>query len=336
MTAKNNRAARAKSPSSTMLPDSHVPSPGSSVLGRVSIGIPAYKRPDPLRRILKIACEQTYRNLEIIVSDDASPDDRVKKIVQEYAAGDSRIIYHRQEKNLGVLANAEFVLRQSTGEFFTLFSEDDWRSQDFIATLVDELEKKPTVAAAFCDYADVYEDGSRAPGYPASHLPVFRPFENPVRIARVLSYYWQDPRRSQRAFFYSVFRRSAIAALDWKALSGGYTRLNMDDLLVFTLLQRSAFVVNEKLMCTLTCGNTKHYEDPLRSRNPRAPRISRLGVYLQERATDLSLYVRSTDSGIEKSLMCALFLPKVVKDAVSRVWNGTLYRPTESLATLPR
>jgi glycosyltransferase involved in cell wall biosynthesis len=286
--------------------------------GLASIGIPTYKRPESLRRILKIAVEQTYRRLEIVVSDDASPDDRVRTIASEFAASDPRVRYFRQDRNLGVLANAEFTLRRSTGEYFTLFSEDDRRAPEFVARLVAELEKEPGADAAFCDYAEVLESGVRAPGYPTSHIPVFRPFRSRSRLRRVLSYYWQDPRRGQRNLFYSVFRREALAALDWKRLSGDYARLNMDDLLMFAFLQRGRAALNEGLMCELTVGNEKHYADDagLWSGASLAARGAR---FWRRRAEDLALYAGLTDSALERALLAALFLPKNAKDALARL-----------------
>ena len=177
--------------------------------GMVSVGLPAYNRPDSLRRVLSNITAQTYPNLEIIVSEDASPDARVRNVIEEFASNDHRIKYFRQDQNKGVLANAEFVLRQAQGEYFTWFSDDDWRSPEFIELLVDELEKNKNVDFAFCDYREVYEDGSRATGYPSSHFKIFKPFTSNSRLVRTIAYYWQDAARGKSNIFYSVFRREA-------------------------------------------------------------------------------------------------------------------------------
>ena len=47
----------------------------------VSIGIPTYDRPEGLRRTLAVRNGQTYANLEIIVSDNASPGDETEQVV---------------------------------------------------------------------------------------------------------------------------------------------------------------------------------------------------------------------------------------------------------------
>ena len=245
--------------------------------GLVSVGLPTYNRPESLKRALDITTSQTYTDLEIIVSDNASPDVRVREVVEEFSCRDSRIKYYRQDQNVGVLANAEFVLRKSQGEYFTWFSDDDWRSPEFIEILVAELEKNSGVDMAFCDYHEVYEDGSRAVGYPLTHLGVFKPFASRFRLVRTLSFYWQNAVRGKCNIFYAVFRKAAIEALDLNKLSGGYRHLNMDCLIVFSLLQVGPASISSEVMCTLTCRNKKYYSsDEGSARQSNKPFLSKL------------------------------------------------------------
>ena len=65
----------------------------------VSVGIPTYNRPDGLRRTLECITRQTYKNLEIIVSDNASETDEVEVIAKEYIEKDPRVQYFKQEIN---------------------------------------------------------------------------------------------------------------------------------------------------------------------------------------------------------------------------------------------
>ena len=67
----------------------------------VSVGIPTYNRPEGLRRTLECITGQTYRNLEIIVSDNCSPDPEVERVVRSFMAHDARIQYFRQPENKG-------------------------------------------------------------------------------------------------------------------------------------------------------------------------------------------------------------------------------------------
>jgi glycosyltransferase involved in cell wall biosynthesis len=289
-----------------------------TITGLVSIGLPAYNRPESLRRVLKNITSQTYKNLEIIVSDDASPDYKIKSLVEEFAIQDPRITYYRQEKNLGVLANAEFVLKKSHGEYFTWFSDDDWRSPEFIDILVAELEKNKDMNFAFCDYREVYEDGSQAGGYPTSHLNLFKPFGNKSRLVRVLSYYWQNAVLGKPNLFYSVFRKSALAVLDIKNITDSYKHLNMDCLISFSLLQKSAVSISSEVMCTLTCGNRKFYSfDEGSDGGRKKSLLSKLIDFILEQKKDRDLYIKNTNRAIEKISIYFLFLPKLVALLIS-------------------
>ena len=82
----------------------------------VSVGIPTYNRPEGLRRTLDCITKQTYSNLEIIVSDNASPQTETEAVVRSFMVNDSRISYFRQPTNIGATNNFWFVLKKSIGE----------------------------------------------------------------------------------------------------------------------------------------------------------------------------------------------------------------------------
>lgn len=277
----------------------------------VSIGLPTYNRPDCLRRVLDLLISQTYQNIQIVVSDNASPDNRVGQILKEFASKDSRVKCHRQERNIGLLANTDFVLEKSTGEYFAWISDDDWRSPDFVTELVSLLEENVDADMAFCDYHAVYEGGELAKGYPATILGLFKPFRSRYRIVRTLSHYWQDASQGKSNLFYSVFRRAQLKRLDLMKLSGKYVHLNMDNLIAFSMLQLSPVLLSPKVMCTLTCGNTKHYL-PERFTDGKAGMAYLLKVYemWQEHKKDALLYISNTSSFAEKAAIALLFLPR--------------------------
>jgi glycosyltransferase involved in cell wall biosynthesis len=123
----------------------------------VSIGIPTYNRPAGLRHTLECVTKQTYRNLEIVVSNNASPDDETDAIIRSYAANDDRIKYYKQDTNIGVFRNFEFVLTKATGKYFVWFADDDSCEPEFIGETVACLERDDDVALAMCEIRFVDE-----------------------------------------------------------------------------------------------------------------------------------------------------------------------------------
>jgi glycosyltransferase involved in cell wall biosynthesis len=105
----------------------------------VTVGIPTFNRPERLRRTLESVTAQTYRHLEIIVSDNASPDPNVSAIAQDFASQDDRIRVFHQEANLGAHSNFRFVLGRATGPYFMWWADDDERTVDAIEFYVASI-----------------------------------------------------------------------------------------------------------------------------------------------------------------------------------------------------
>lgn len=107
---------------------------------KISIGIPTFNRPDSLKRTLDYLINQSYQNVEIIISDNCSTDKSVKEIIEEYSSKDKRIIPYIQKKNIGMVKNFEFVLDKASSNFFMWKSDDDKiEDNDFIKKLYSKL-----------------------------------------------------------------------------------------------------------------------------------------------------------------------------------------------------
>ena len=118
-------------------------------LPKVSVGIPTYNRPDGLRRTLRCITSQMYTNLEIIISDNASPSSESEEVAREFMKSDSRIKFFRQTKNVGAIFNFKFVLGKSTGDYFMWAADDDTWSEDFISETLDVHLQNPDCTLVF-------------------------------------------------------------------------------------------------------------------------------------------------------------------------------------------
>jgi glycosyltransferase involved in cell wall biosynthesis len=123
---------------------------------KVSIGLPVYNGEDFLKYALDSLLSQTFRDFELIISDNASTDN-TPKICQEYVLRDKRIRYIRQNNNMGALWNFNFVLKESNKEYFIWVSSDDKLHPEFLQKNIDILEKNKNVVCSIGDviYSDV-------------------------------------------------------------------------------------------------------------------------------------------------------------------------------------
>ena len=113
----------------------------------ISIIIPVYKVEPYLERCLDSVVGQTYRNLEIILVDDGSPD-RSGEICDEYAAHDGRIIVIHQE-NQGVSAARNAGLDIAKGDYILFVDSDDWLEKDACRTVMEKTLARQADLACF-------------------------------------------------------------------------------------------------------------------------------------------------------------------------------------------
>jgi hypothetical protein len=148
----------------------------------VSIGIPTYNNPNGLRNVLKNITSQSYENLEIIVSINATPNHDTNLdcilICKEFKDKDSRINWYFQLNNIGADNNFLFVKEKSAGKYFMWAQDDDWWSNQFIEKLVAELEKNPEIPLACCPSQFVSPDGRKSELRYLNNLSVFNAVGN--------------------------------------------------------------------------------------------------------------------------------------------------------------
>jgi glycosyltransferase involved in cell wall biosynthesis len=125
----------------------------------VSILIPAYNRPEYLRKTLQSIVELAYRPLEVVLSDDCSPRS-LELVAKEFADFEDDLFaikYYRQQSNLGVMDNFAFTLEQATGRYVVPFAHDNtFVDGEFISEAVEIMSRDPK--CNFCVANAIYEN----------------------------------------------------------------------------------------------------------------------------------------------------------------------------------
>ncbi len=164
----------------------------------VTIGVPVYNGGPTLRQALDSLLTQTFRNFEVIISDNASTDG-TESICREYAGRDARICYVRQATNIGPTANFKFVFDQARSEYFMWAACDDIRSPDYLELNYKFLLENPAYVASTTPNG--FEDWS-----PDRKLVDFA-LEGDV-FERYLSFFKHC--FLSHGLFYSLFRREVL------------------------------------------------------------------------------------------------------------------------------
>jgi len=108
----------------------------------VTVGLPVFNGAAHLQLTIDAILKQSYKNIELIICDNASTDETAK-IAAQSASEDQRVKFIKNESNIGIFNNFSRVLREASGEFFMWAAYDDLHSPDFIEECVRHLFANP-------------------------------------------------------------------------------------------------------------------------------------------------------------------------------------------------
>jgi glycosyltransferase involved in cell wall biosynthesis len=114
----------------------------------LSIGLPVYNGERFLQFALDSLLNQTFRDFELIICDNASTD-ATRSICQEYAARDARIRYYRNPENIGAAANFNRVFELARAPYFKWAAADDVISPEFVEKCIAAMQQDPELVLAY-------------------------------------------------------------------------------------------------------------------------------------------------------------------------------------------
>ena len=124
----------------------------------ISVIVPIYKVEKYLKKCIESIQKQTYKNLEIILVDDGSPD-KCGEICDEYAENDSRIIViHKKNGGLSSARNAGIEIAK--GDYIGFVDSDDYIEPYMYEKLLDAIEQNNSKLSV-CAINYVFENGKK-------------------------------------------------------------------------------------------------------------------------------------------------------------------------------
>jgi glycosyltransferase involved in cell wall biosynthesis len=124
----------------------------------VSIIVPCYRGSRFLAEAIESCLRQTHRELEVIVVDDASPDD-CAEIADRFASSDSRVRVIRRAENGGVSRAFNSGLDVARGVYLTRLAQDDVFGESAIELMLRHLQAHPEAGLVYCDGHVIDERG---------------------------------------------------------------------------------------------------------------------------------------------------------------------------------
>ncbi len=201
----------------------------------ISVIVPVYKVEQYLDRCVQSIVDQTYKNLEIILVDDGSPDN-CPAMCDAWAEKDSRIrVIHKENGGAASARNKGLDLHR--GAYVTFVDADDWIDPQMIAILAENIEHYGADISG-CWYSEDGADGSVKPVDLKVQRPLYQTKE-PLKdfFCDDLFYYllvWSKLYKSSLIaevrfdetlntcedvmFMYSVLQRDPVVVLDARTL----------------------------------------------------------------------------------------------------------------------
>ena len=108
----------------------------------IDILLATYNGEKYIKEQIESILNQTYKNINLIISDDCSTDN-TRKILTEYTQKDKRITVYFQNENQGYIKNFEFLLKQVKNPYYMLSDQDDvWLPEKVEKSIKTLKEKK--------------------------------------------------------------------------------------------------------------------------------------------------------------------------------------------------
>lgn len=124
----------------------------------ISICIPAYKKPEYVVRAIQSILKQSYKKVEIVISDD-SPNEDIKIAIQPYIS-ELGIKYYHNQPALKSPKNWNNALDKATGDYVMLLHQDDWlHDPKALDIYIASFKSHPKADFVFCKNTAIQPDG---------------------------------------------------------------------------------------------------------------------------------------------------------------------------------
>jgi glycosyltransferase involved in cell wall biosynthesis len=203
---------------------------------RVSIALPVFNGERYLAQAIQSILDQTYRDFELIVSDNASTD-RTEEICRSFEAQDTRVRYVRQPRNIGASPNFNICFALASGEYFKWAAHDDYLEPEYLAACVEALDAHPD--AVLC------QSLVRLIDHQDRLIEIHRPAAPAAASARPSERFAARIRSPRCLEVWGLIRTRALRD---SVLIGSY--IGMDRTLLLELALRGRFLLIEKPLFT--------------------------------------------------------------------------------------
>lgn len=174
----------------------------------VSICLPVRNGEETLADVAASVLAQDHGAIELVITDNASTDG-TEALCRTLAASDSRVVYHRQERNIGLVNNFISGMRLARGTFVRWIGDDDWLDPTYLSRCLELFAADERLILVTTQMAYVTRDGTEeTAAYHETALSSADPVDRFAEMLRLLneSHLLLDP-------LYGLMRREQVLAI---------------------------------------------------------------------------------------------------------------------------
>jgi glycosyltransferase involved in cell wall biosynthesis len=168
----------------------------------ISVVLVTYNRARLLDATIEAIVHQSLTDFELIIADNASPDD-TEEVCRRWAERDGRIRYYRRSHNVGMLKNMTLGIRDSVADYVAILHDDNVYDPTLLAEWKACLDENPNAAFVFNGYQALDTRGHPTRVY---RTPLARSSPGSVLLER---FYFTDWRFTSPVYGTAMFRRTA-------------------------------------------------------------------------------------------------------------------------------
>ncbi len=212
----------------------------------ITVCLLTYNRADRLPKTIESLLAQTFKDFDLIISDDCSTD-ATETVCREYEQKYKRVYYQRNEENLGMPGNLNVSLQRAVGQYVMNLHDGDIYRQDMVEKCYAALKTNPTTGFVFNAYRSTGVNGQEI---------VFRETYPPLIPGRELGARLLS-RWDSCVFGTVMARRAVYERLGWFDPQFG----NFSDVDMWMRIAREFDVayINEPLMTLMPRDPTRFY-----------------------------------------------------------------------------
>jgi len=172
---------------------------------RVVACMPTWNAAEFVEPVLRSLAAQTYPDLQVLISDDASGD-ATAALCERFALNRPGFTVHRQVRNLGWIGNVNWLLKHAQGEYLFFAFHDDPLEPTYVERLVAALEAAPDAVLAFSDITIDLRAQALVTSWSFPDLDGVVTARGRLRVLTPMQGHWWIPNRG-------LFRRSAAQSV---------------------------------------------------------------------------------------------------------------------------